>query len=230
MNDSLATYAFVCGKCRSLVAQNDGVCPYCQQAGVLQPRHARPFDERLPAGRVLNARQLIRQSNRTLSPKCYPNLKLGLMCFVVIWGLPGAGKTLMLLRLAADLVPAVFLPLEMGCGGILSDYCRRLELCGEDLRFAEAQTQDDIAGWAENCGRALLVDSLSISTLEPRDCERLARGNGIILIGTLQSTKDGSFAGTNSWLHSADVGICVEDGRWRAVKSRFGSLAEGSVL
>jgi len=125
-----------------------------------------------------------------------------------------------MLKLADCLTPSIFMPVEMGAGAMLADYCRRLEIAAEGLRFVEADTQGDLTAWAEK-GETFVVDSLSASTLTPADIERITRGNNLLTIGSLHVTKDGQFAGDATWIHSCDVSIYVEGRKWFLRKSRY---------
>lgn len=211
---------FVCLGCGNLLHSHACICPACFRSGLVSTRYRRPMDELRPSGRVLTAKQLLTQTCRVFSPSCYPKLKMSRPCFLIVYGPSGAGKTGFLLKLADALAPSTVLPIEMGAGSLLADYCRRLEIASEAIRFVEVDSQSDVASWAENAG-TLVIDSLSASTLTPADIERITRGHHLLTAGSLHVTKDGLFKGDSSWVHACDVCVHVEDRKWSLEKSRY---------
>jgi hypothetical protein len=216
-------YSHVCMGCGCLLHSHNGMCPSCFRTGLVATRHRRLMDELRPQGRIVTAKQLLGQTCSSFSPRAYPSLKLCRPAFVMLSGPAGGGKTGWMLKAADCLTPSIFMPVEMGAGAVLADYCRRLEIAADDLRFVEADTQADLAAWAEK-GSTFVIDSLTAATVTPVDIERITRGNNLLTIGSLHVTKDGDFAGSGSWIHSADVAIHVENRRWTLVKSRFQSV------
>jgi len=157
---------------------------------------------------------------------------LGAGAFVVTHGSPGSGKTTQLLKAADELQPSVVLPIEMGVGPLLASMLQRIEIRSERITFQEPRSLPEIFALAETPGlKALFVDSLSVSTLQPNDARSLARANKIIVWGTLQETKSGAFRGSNEWAHAADVILAVDRMRWTLTKSRYQEIGlTGDVL
>ncbi len=198
------------------------MCPSCFRSGLIFSRYRRVADDYLPTIPGVSARDLAKSVARVFKLSSCTGLLLGPGAFVISHGSPGHGKSTQLLKVADELEPSVFLPLEMGIGPLLGSMLQRLEICSERITFQEPRNLPEIFALAENPNlRALFIDSLSVSTVQPNDARSLARANKLIVWGTLQETKCGTFRGSNEWAHAADVILSVENMRWTLTKSRY---------
>ena len=228
-----AAFRYVCLGCRALLRENGGCCPSCFRTGLIFSRYRRVADECLPAVPGITARELTKTVNRIFGIAACPGLLLGPGAFVTSHGAPGSGKTTQLLKVADELSPAIVLTLEMGIGPLLAGMLQRLEIHSPDIEFREPRNLPEIIALAETPGlKALFIDSLTVSTLQPNDARSLARANGIVVWGALQMVKaGGTFRGSNEWAHAADVMLSVEDMRWTLTKSRYQPIGlSGGVL
>jgi predicted ATP-dependent serine protease len=217
-----AAFRFICANCRTLLRENGGLCPVCFRSGLVFSRYRRVAEEYLPAIPGVTARDLAKSVARVFKVRSCSGLLLGPGAFVVSHGSPGHGKSTQLLKVADELLPSVFLPLEMGIGPLLASMLQRLEIHSDRITFQEPRNLPEIFVLAETRGlRALFIDSLSVSTVQPNDARSLARGNNIVVWGTLQETKNGTFRGSNEWAHAADVILSIENMRWTLTKSRY---------
>lgn len=227
-----AAYRFICSNCRALLRENGGFCPSCFRSGLIFSRYRRVADEFLPAVPGITARELAKSISRVIKLTVCPGLVLGQGAFVVTHGSPGSGKTTQLLKVADEMQPSTVLAFEMGVGPLLASMLQRMEIRSERITFQEPRTLPEIFTLAETPGlKAMFIDSLSVSTLQPNDARSLARANNVVVWGTLQETKSGAFRGSNEWAHAADVILAVENMRWTLTKSRYQPVGlTGDVL
>ena len=205
-----------------MLRENGGLCPCCLRSGLIFSRHHRVANEYLPKVPGVTAHDLARSMARVFGIDACPGLVLGPGAFVVVHGAPGQGKTTQALRVVDCLQPSIAVMIEMGVGPLLASMLRRLEIVSKDITFQEPRTLPEIFTLAETPGlRCLLIDSLTVSTLRPDDARSLARANNIVVWGTLQETKSGTFRGSNEWAHAADVILEVDKMQWTLRKSRY---------
>jgi len=222
---------WVCGACGCRYAERIELCVRCFRSGVCIPDYRRVTDELLPPTRRTTARRLAAEDQRVFSLGPYPDIKIQRNAFVVTHGGPNSGKTTQLLRILEGLCPAVMVSAEMKAGPALAGYLRRLEIRRDDLEIIEPQSTSEIMAAARSGVRAVGIDSLTLLTLLPDDCVALARGGDIVVIGILQENKSGQAAGSNSWLHAADVIVRCDNMTWTLEKSRYQALGvTGGVL
>jgi predicted ATP-dependent serine protease len=159
-------------------------------------------------------------------PAC-PDLRVGLGAVVVIWGQPGAGKSELAARwLASFTGPTVYYAAEEGIGVTVGERLRRVGAPAESMRVVGQTTLDDLARLCVRA-KALLIDSITVTTLSPKDVRTLSLNLRLPVVFVVsQVTKDGSLRGTNELLHEADLGVEVTAGKWRVVKSRYQPLGD----
>ena len=69
---------------------------------------------------------------------------------------------------------------------------------------------------------ALVLDSVSMTAIQPGDLRRLLEAAGVdVVLFLLHATKDGMAAGPNAYLHEADVIVELAGMRWTVTKSRY---------
>jgi predicted ATP-dependent serine protease len=222
---------FVCAACGTRYAERIQFCIRCFRTGVCIPDYRRVTGELLPAARRTTARKLAAEDQAVFSLKTYPEIKMQHDSFIAIHGGQGGGKTTLTLRTLDELHPSLFVSGEMKVGPVLSAYLRRLEIRRDDLNIIEPQSTNQILDAARDGVRAVGIDSLSVLTLLPEDCVSLARNARVIVIGILQETKAGIAAGSNAWLHAADIVIRCENLKWILEKSRYQELGvSGDIL
>jgi predicted ATP-dependent serine protease len=221
---------FVCQHCRAEYEERVEFCHSCGSFGLTLPAFRRPADQVFTLageGQVLTADVLARraESGTTAAGVQWGGLN-------IIYGGPGQGKSCWALKVLDALPrPGLFLALEEGLGATLSGKLRFLEIRGADLLFACPGTIGEIAALVEKYDpRAVVVDSVTVSTLAPRDLLSVARAGERVVIAVMQITKEGLAAGSMSWLHLADVIAHVEGMVWSLEKSRFQGQAAGKVL
>ena len=206
-------------------------CIACLRSGTIAPQFHRPADAILPTTPSISAKELLRAQHRTFRCKAYPEIVLSEDAFVLVYGLPGNGKTLFSLLFAAGMTPCAYLPLEEKIGPSLASKLGYLEIHSETLTFHEPQSVNEIVELgASNGMRCLAIDSVNVSTLQPNDCLKLARGNKIVVLGVSQVTKAGGPRGSNDWVHLADVVIQVSALKWTVTKSRFQQANVGGAV
>jgi predicted ATP-dependent serine protease len=227
------TSAYVCCGCWAEYAERLEMCLSCWRTGLIVPQHVRPAAGMIPTSGGMTARTLAASDQRLFNCRAYPDIRLSENCFVVISGPPGHGKSTFALRFAESLTPSVFLPLEEGCGPSLAAKLRRLEIRGKDLWLEEPRSVEGILAAVDREGvRCVVVDSGSVASLLPSDWLALSRSKNLIVLATLQVTKAGQHAGSNKWLHDADVVLEAQDMVWSMSKSRYQETAgvTGAIL
>lgn len=210
-------YCVVCG-CSGLV----GVAPRRRQAR---------FDSDM---QVATAADLVRSSWEDGRSAAYPDLALGSGTVALCYGPPGAGKSTMLARLLDGLRgPVALLATEEGVGPALASRLARLKIKRADYVCLRGGSIDKIVDEvrARQCV-AVGIDSVTMSTFTSADLRRAVRACGVELVaGTLQVTKENIPAGSNQYIHEADVVVVVQDMTWTLAKSRYQEAAvSGEVI
>lgn len=215
---------YVCLKCSARYPVYTPWCTACltDRMVVLEPS--------LPAAamrselQVSSARELVKRKWSTLESKAYPALVLSKGALVAVWGPPGAGKSTFATRYVDGLVrPIVYFSAEEKLGPTLA---ARLERCGvtrADFHVVGQGSIDAVCAMSTNVDAvALVLDSVSMTTIQPGDLRRLLEAAGVdVVLFLLHATKDGQAAGSMAFLHEADVIVELETMRWRASKSRY---------
>ena len=157
-----------------------------------------------------------------LSP--LPGVQLLKGAFALVYGEPGAGKSTLALQLLNAIGGTVlaYLPEEGDSHAVRARFAR-LGIGRPDLHVLARGDLQDLGEAADQLRpRAVLIDSLSVTSLEPNETRQLIERHGLrALFGVLQVNKKGEMAGLRAWEHEADLGVRVHDSRWSLDKSRF---------
>jgi len=173
-----------------------------------------------------SARDLAKANWTMVESAAYPAIRILAGAFVALYGGPGQGKSTMQARWLDSISgPVTLAALEEGLGPAVSERLSRLNIRRADFGlWAGGNVDELVAELAESKARALGVDSLTVSNMLPDELRRVQQTAKVpLVLGTLQVTKAGLAAGTNAWLHEADVVVHIEDLSWRVEKSRYQS-------
>ncbi len=207
-------------------------CPSCGSFSSYRPSTRRAVSDALGAAvaaRESTAAELL-DGNWPLARCPVTGLALGTPAVVLLHGPPGGGKSTLACQLLLQRRGVLLCSLEEQAGPSL---CRRVGLAGgtgrQDVRLLYAADVGRMADAARS-GAALLIDSITVTTLTADDVRSFASMGSPLVIGVLQETKAGGPRGPLSFSHAADVVLSVESGGWTCTKSRFGAAgATGTV-
>lgn len=207
-------------------------CPSCGSFSSYRPSTRRAVSDALGAAvaaRESTAAELL-DGNWPLARCSVTGLALGTPAVVFIHGPPGGGKSTLACQLLLQRRSVLLCSLEEQAGPSL---CRRVGIAGgagrRDVKLLYAADVGRMADAARS-GAALLIDSISVTTLTADDVRSFASMGSPLVIGVLQERKDGGHRGPLSFSHAADVVLSVETGRWTCTKSRFGAAGDGGEV
>ena len=184
----------------------------------------RPPAEMRTQLQAASARELVGRKWSLVESSAYPQLSLSRGALVAIWGQPGSGKSTFATRFVDGLVGAVvYFSAEEKLGPTLA---ARLERCGvtrADFHAIGQASIDELCMFGINARAiALVVDSIQMTNIRPEDLRRLLEAARVrSLLYVLHATKANEAAGSNAYLHEADVVVSVADMRWTVTKSRY---------
>ena len=224
-----AASAWRCIECPALYAEHHTMCWGCWNRGCIVPVVHRLHAALDYVHHETTARALAGLSFKKIEQARYPSLMLGWGAFVNLNGAPGAQKSTMGLCLAdAIRGPALLVSAEEGLSPTLSARLLRCGVKRDDFHIVTRASVDVAVAVATRVNAASCVlDSLQESTWLPRDCRAVLEQVKTlgVLVTVSQVTKDGSAAGSNKYMHEADVVIHVESGAWNLTKSRYQDIA-----
>lgn len=215
---------YVCIYCASEYDSNPGWCSVCMESGTLMLKPRRPHSELAGQLQTMSARELVGRSWTMVESSAYPELRLSRGAIVLLHGGPGSGKSTWATRFADKLDgPVVYYSAEEKLGPTVADRLNRCGVTRADFHVVGQGALDAVVQLARDSKAvALIVDSVTLTTLRPADLRRLGHSAGVgVLVCTQQVTKAGEAAGPMSFAHEADVTIAVADLRWRVEKSRY---------
>jgi len=226
----MGTTLFFCSTCAAEYHQQPGYCFKCGRFDTIFPNVYRPV-ESLWHGETIKTAEDLYKKPRLFKLKPYP-IPIGRPALTVVYGSPGHGKSTMVTKIADARGGSVLMvPLEEGFGEALSSRLRRLEVSRADLLIALLHDVSTIDKAIEEHGIEMFVlDSITVSTLRPRDLVALARQREVEVVCVAQVNKAGDLAGALELAHDCDVLIRVEEMKWKVEKNRFGELLSGEVL
>jgi len=170
------------------------------------------------------ARELVKRSWSLLDSSAYPDFIVGRGGLVALYGAPGGGKSTVATRWLDGVDGAVvYGSFEERLGPTVSGRLSRLGIKREDFHVVGQGAVDELVTLCRDVNaRAAVIDSIGVTTLQPADLRRFVESSKVLaLLFVLQVTKDGKAAGSNSYLHEADVVVQVADARCVVEKSRY---------
>jgi len=194
----------------------------------MRPPIRRPISQHLAAAaRKLSAKEIV-QASWDIQQCPVTGLSWTAGTLMLLYGLPGAGKSTLALQVAAQVTPVLLCSLEEDPGPPLA---RRLTIAGmgarTDVEVADTATIADLTDAAKK-GAAIVIDSVSHSSLLPADLMKVASLGAPLVIGVVHATKKAGIKGDSGWTHGAQIIVRVEPGgRWIATKTRFGPAGAG---
>lgn len=215
---------FVCLSCQTAHDERVSCCFVCGVPHLVVPAFARARSAALSQLQRATAADLVRRRMDEVRIPAAPELRLGVGALAVLWGVPGAGKSTLAVRwLASVPAPVVFFAAEEGLSVTLGERLQRCGVTRRDFHVVGQCSVDELASVVESTkARALCIDSLQATSLQPHDVRTLATNLGLPLtLVVSQVNKAGELRGTNELLHEVDVGVVVERMQWRLVKSRY---------
>lgn len=223
----------VCGLCGAQFDRGLAYCISCGNFDSIMPHHTRPADdlwnktELIPASKLIKAHKISLLDPYPI-PYCEP-------CLIVVTGRPGSYKSTMVTKIADQRGgPVLYDSLEEGTGDSIRLRLKRLEILKDDLFFGSCRRYCDIEESLDEIGATTyILDSITVSNLQPRDLSRLGKDRSLLVIAVNQVTKKGEGAGSMELQHDADILIeTIEEegkGLWHTTKNRFGELTGGEV-
>lgn len=145
-----------------------------------------------------------------------------------IFGPPGAGKTLAALTIAGGMgEPVTVAAYETLAGPTMAYLLRAAGLQSRrDVTISPSPSVDELVNAASRHD-VIVLDSLSVTTIQPADVRGLCLAGSPAVICVLHVRKDGRHAGAMTILHEADLVLELEPGgAWSCVKSRFGPAGD----
>jgi predicted ATP-dependent serine protease len=223
-------YGWQC-KCGALYRDKVEFCLECGEFKTVWPRRRREADRLLPSIRGLTANQLAALDQKSLPLGPYTGLKFAPGSLIALAGQAGSGKSTMALRIAAAVRPSVYLSFEEGLNEGFASKLRRLEIRHSDLYVEVPSTvYEMVEVIRERSPRSVIIDSIQVTSLLPKDARSLASMIGGLVVAVSQINRQGDMSGTAAWDHEVDVLLRLDSMRWKATKNRFGELSEGEVL
>ena len=145
---------------------------------------------------------------------------------VMIYGNAGSGKSTLALQFAGYLAEAhgqrvLYYASEEGLSYTMQEKLRRFGISSDNLTIS-TKLPNDLGKYD-----VIFIDSVNHAGLEAEDLRKLPQGKSYVYV--FQSTKAGSFRGTNDFLHDVDCSVRVENMRAYAEKNRFGAKGECDV-
>lgn len=152
-------------------------------------------------------------------------------CFPAVFclfGPPGAGKTAGALQIAGAMgEPVTVGAYETLAGPTLAYLLRAAGL--QNRRDVTIYPSPAVGELVSAAGRheVIVLDSLSVTTIQPADVRGLCLAGSPAVICVLHVRKDGRHAGGMTILHEADLVLELSPGgAWECLKSRFGPTGE----
>lgn len=215
---------YFCWKCGSRYPAYQNWCPVCMDGGTVIIEPIRPPAAMRTQLQAANARELVGRKWSMVESAAYPNLSMSKGALVAIWGQPGGGKSTFATRYVDRLAGAVvYFSAEEKLGPTLA---ARLERCGvtrADFHAIGQASIDELCQFSiDTKAVALVIDSIAMTNIRPEDLRRLLEAAHVnALLYVMHATKANEAAGSNAYLHEADVVVSVAGMKWTVTKSRY---------
>jgi len=215
---------YFCYVCASRYPTRLEWCSVCQDGGTIIVEPIRPQTAMRSELQTASARDLVKRQWSMVESVAYPSLLIGKGALVGVWGQPGSGKSTFATRYLDQLDgPVIYFSAEEKLGPTLA---ARLNRCGvkrDDFNVVGQGSIDDLCKMSRNVKAvALVIDSIAMTTLRATDLRALLEAANVdVLLFILHATKGGDAAGSNAYLHEADVVIQVESLSCILDKSRY---------
>jgi predicted ATP-dependent serine protease len=224
---------FVCHRCHTEYPEHLPFCPRCLTDGSVGPALRRRGADVDREPELTTARALAAAHWTMLEIPACAGLRVLKNALVLLYGEPGAGKSTLGLRMLDSIAgPVVAVMAEEHLGPAVGERLSRLHIRRDDFHVLGRSSVDDLVSVVRrHHARAVLVDSLTATSLLPEDVRHLIQRLDLgALFGVLQVNKQGEMAGRKEWSHEADVVLHVDAGRWRVEKTRFqAELPSGAI-
>ena len=190
----------------------------------------RPLDRSFSMTAVRSADELADRPWKSI-PNLY-DIKLGIGALVLIWGPPGAGKSTMLLRWLNSMPgPVLYASLEERFSPSFRIKLSQAGVSRKDFKILSCSSASDLVGVIiGQRPRYFAIDSLSGTSIKSGDLRRIQLNRLDALFGILHATKAGLPAGSNDFLHEADVVVSLESFKYTVDKSRYGDVGKGGQV
>jgi len=226
---------YFCWKCSSRYPIYREWCSVCMDSRTVLIEPVRPAAAMRTQLQTSTARDLVKRKWTTLESQAYPDLLISKGALVSVWGDPGGGKSTFATRYADRLDgPVVYFSAEEKLGPTLA---ARLERCGVHRADFHAVGQGSVDELVDLCRAVgaicLVIDSIAMTTIRPEDLRRLLEAAQVdVLMYIMHATKAGTAAGSNAYLHEADVIVAIIAMQWSITKSRYQATTDvrGSIL
>lgn len=223
---------FVCFKCGATYQAPTQFCWGCMKGGFISAKWKPAASSLNQEMEVASTEDIIKRQFGSMAVPSYPGIAVGPNCLVMVHGPPGGGKSTMATMWVKG-TRAVYLSAEEGLSATLGNRVRRCNLSrNETIMWISRCSVDGLLQVVEEFrARWLVIDSIPMTSFRPDHLRLIATNKVRGLVAVQQSTKAGDAAGSQAFLHEADVVIRVEHGKWTIEKSRFQSCGvSGPVL
>ena len=145
---------------------------------------------------------------------------------MMVWGTGGSGKSTLAIEFARYLAGSLnkrvlYVANEEGAGATLHEKMTRLNAFHPNLFITKTLPARLIEYDFVFC------DSANSMQMDLQNFERIAKlYPKLSWVLMFQTTKEGNFLGEKNWQHAVDVEVYVNDGKAKALKSRFGGKEE----
>ena len=149
---------------------------------------------------------------------------------MMVWGTGGSGKSTLAIELARYLAGTLnkrvlYVANEEGAGATLHEKMTRLNAFHPNM-FIVDTLPDRLTDYD-----FVFCDSANSMQMDLPKFEQAAKQYPrLSWVLMFQTTKDGNFLGEKNWQHAVDVEIYCNDGRAKALKSRFGGKEEVNIF
>jgi predicted ATP-dependent serine protease len=147
--------------------------------------------------------------------------------YIAVWGMPGSGKSTLCFQLAgylANFGDVLYVATEEKIHETLRLKAESVLLDNDNVYFVSSRKISEIDKYLSDGNfDFVIIDSLNKLNITPQDFEAWKeKHKDKMLIAVLQSTKNGSFRGSQEFAHDSDVVISVNEGVATTDKGRFG--------